>query len=268
MINEVDNLIQDTQPTTQEAPQQQPEVDLNQAQQIDEAAQQAAAPEPEKPKEEGFQARNFRELKAIAMREKVEKERLARELEDIKRQLSQMPQAQERQAMPEASEYEDISLADDEIAEGKHIAKLNKNTRKAIENQRRLEAELEAIRIERKLEREIPDFYQVVTDDNVKAFALLDPALAEVIGSYPNIEKRAKAAYSAIVKAGIHKMADYDTQKELVKQNMSKPKPVTEVAQTGGTSAMSRSLDNYSGDLTDEMKRMYYQEMKRNQQGR
>ena len=213
-------------------------------------------------KQEGFQARNFRELKAAAERERKEKEQLAKRVAEMERLLQNQQQKQADE--PD----EDIGIDDNDLLEGRHVKPLAKEVRQAKREAQKLRAEVEGMKLEREILSELPDFYSVVTKEAVEAYALMDPVSAKMIASHPDIKMQSVAIYGAIKKSDIHNMHKYDTQKELVKQNLGKPKPVPEVAQHGGTSALARGLENYSGDLTDEMKRMYYQEMKRAQKGR
>lgn len=249
----------------QEAAEPAPQAQETAAPQVEQPAEQLQEQPQEQP-QESFQARNFKELKKAAERERKEKEELARQLEEYKRHIEQMQSSPATASVQDSSD--DIEIGADDFAEGRHIQKISKRQQIIAQENKRLQQEVYQMRVERELEKEIPDFYKVVTDENVKAFAMMDPMHAKVLASHPDLKERAQAVYSAIVKSGIHKMddaqPDYSVQKELVKQNLAKPKTGAAIAQ----SPMERSLDNYDGQLTDEIKRKFYAEMKRAQQGR
>lgn len=251
-----------------EAVNEAPEIQEVQAQENEQAAPQEPQGAPqEAPQEEGFQARNFRQLKEAAERERQAKKALEKEVAQLRKQFEQAQQAKE-QTQPQSVDDDDLGIAEDDYAEGKHLKKLSKTTKQTMAEQQRLRQEIEAMRVEREIERTMPDFYQVVTKENVEAFAMMDPLQAEIIGSYPDVLKQSQAVYQAITRNNLHKMHDYDVQKQIIKKNQAMPKPAPETSQGGGTSPLGRAMETYSGDLTDEMKRMYYQQMKSAQKGR
>ena len=93
--------------------------------------------------------------------------------------------------------------------------------------------------------------------------------MAKIISSYPDMKMQAKAVHKAIISRGLHKMADYETPKKLIEHNAKQRPPSTpSVAQTGGDSPLGRAMDYYSGDHTEQMKKMYYEQMKKAQMGR
>lgn len=255
---------QPQQQATQQQPQQQPQ----QQQEIQATSNEAEQTDPttQPQEEESFQARNFRELRNFTQKLKAEKERIAKENEELKKFVAQQ---QNTQAQPMPYDDDDGNFGiDDEIAEKKDVKRVYKTAKQALAEQKRLQAQLYALQVEREIEKEIPDYYSVVNSETVSALRDIDPEMAQVIASYPDLKVQAKAAYKAIKANNLHKMADYETPKKVMQQNKQRPPTTPSTAQQGGETPLARAMDYSGGTLTEQMKKQFYLDMKKAQMGR
>jgi len=215
------------------------------------SVEKETTPEPAK---EGIQARNFRELKAQA-------EKLQRERDEAMRYVQDLTNRQQPQKS-EPEEDLELNLRDDDIAEGKHLSKVGRKLKKLEEQLARYEAQASNSKIEQELRRDYDDFDRVVSAENFKSFALAYPEKAQRLAQSKDLYLTGVALYAEIKNLGLDKTADYDTEKALIKKNMSKPQPgIAYAAQTGGDSPLDRAQQYYDGDLTDEMKKRFYKEL-------
>lgn len=226
MIDDL-NLPADTNPTP-EIPQNDAEVAQEQQEQQQAIAQQQS------PKELN-EERNFR-----ALREKAD--RIQRERDEALVRLKHYEASQN-------VESEALNLGPDDLAEGKHLNK--------VENKiRALEQQL----MESKLRAQYPDIDSVVNDDTIAILKSKHPELAQTIGANKNLYSQAVTAYTMIKQLGISQDATYDADKNLAQRNASKPKPLASVAPQQGDTPLSRA-NAFANGLTDELKKQLHREM-------
>lgn len=218
----------------------------------------------QQPVKETRNAQNFRALKA-------ETERIARERDEAKALIAQYEAEKKSRQLnvPVAPaldyEDEDLSLANDDYAQGAHVKKLAKQM-KAMKQEleaSKQEAQLHAVRAS--LIAEHPDYQKVVSTQNLRALELTYPHLARAI-NMNDPYNAGKACYDLIKQFGIdaEETSKTEVTKALIKENLSKPKPGVSVQGTknANTSPMGRASEFYEGPLTDEMKKIFYQELK------
>lgn len=222
----------------QEQPEQQVEVQAD--------VEEAPAPKPE-PAQESYQAMNFRRLKEI-------NERLERENREYQKMLASQKAAEEPQ------EDLDFSLGADDLAEGKHLSKVQQKI-KRLENQLKQQQQQTYEQLtEARVKAQFPDFEQVVSTDNIKMFSELYPEVAESINAHQDLYKKAVAAYTMIKKFGIIPDESYKADVEKAQKNALKPKPLASVNPQQGESPLSRA-NAFANGLTPELAKQLRKEM-------
>lgn len=206
-------------------------------------------------------AQNFKALKSQA-------ERLAKERDEAKALVAQYEAEKKSRQVPVAPTYEpdeDINLEDDAYAEGKHVKAFSKQLRA-------IKAELEATKREARnmnvrsaLIAEHPDYERVMSSENLQTLELTYPHIARSI-NMNDPYNAGKACYDLIKQFGIDAEETKKTEivKQVIKQNLAKPKPGVASPGTKNTnqSPLGRASEFYEGPLTDEMKKVFYQELK------
>ena len=191
--------------------------------------------QPEPPKESSEQ-RNFRNL-----REKAE--RIQRERDEALIRLRQYEEAQK-------VEPESLNLKPDDLAEGKHINKVESRIK-----------DLEKQLMETRLRTQYPDIDNVVNDTTLSIIKEKYPHLARTIGSSKDFYDQAISAYTIIKEMGIYQEpAPFDSDKAIALRNSNKPKPLASVSPQQGDSPLSKA-NAFANGLTDELKRQLYKEM-------
>lgn len=242
----IDNLETTDEPTT--------EIEVNEPQVASKQTETRAT------QEEGYQARNFRELRE-------EKQRADRERDEaiIKlRVYEQQQQMQQQQApiAPEPDEDFDVSIAPDEIAEGKHVKKLIDEVKRLKSMVKQTEQRSTVMSEEAKLLAKYPDYYKVVTQENIARLQAEDPELAQILGTSTDIYGAKAMAYKAISKSKATTTTEksYDLEKQLIQKNAAKPKPLASLSPQQGDSALSRA-NAFANGLTPELQKQLRMEM-------
>jgi hypothetical protein len=201
---------------------------------------------------EDDQTKNFKQLRKKA--EQVAKERdeaLAR-LRDYEERI--------KQSSPPESESDEFTMQPDELAEGKHISKVQKQLNK-------LREEVRVATTEAKLKAQYPDFDSVVSKENILALRDMYPEIAQALNSSPDLYATAASAYTLIKKLGLNaNAAQYDAEKKIVQANAAKPKPLASVSPQQGDSPLSRA-NAFANGLTDELKTQLLREMEQARRG-
>lgn len=222
----------DTNPTIPmpEVPEIAPDVQPESTEMTEEVQQQ-----PEPPKESSEQ-RNFRNL-----REKAE--RIQKERDEALVRLRQYEEAQK-------VESESLNLKPDDLAEGKHINKVETRIK-----------DLEKQLIETRLRTQYPDMDTVVNDTTLSIIKEKYPHLARTIGASKDFYDQAISAYTIIKEMGIYQEpAPFDGDKAIALRNANKPKPLASVSPQQGDSPLSKA-NAFANGLTDDLKRQLYKEM-------
>ncbi len=217
---------------------------------VAEAPQPAAPAEPvqEKPTNPDIERNlvNLRRAKEQAERERDEAVRYAQQMESRK------------QAEPE----EDLSIHmnPDDLAEGKHITKLEKKYKKLqtefADSQRMMNESI----IEARLKAQYTDFDTVVSAQNIKNLSEQYPELAQTINTSQDLYSKAVSAYTLIKKLGINEADPYAQDKQRVTENLAKPKPIAAVA-AANESSLSQA-NAFANGLTKDLRAKLLEEMK------
>jgi len=237
----------DLEQTEQEEVASQEQGDLNAPQATLESTQQQ---EPPKPTPAAQNNANYE------LRKKSE--RLEQERDEMMRRL----QALEARNNPKPTEEEDysIDLGESDLAEGRHLTKLQKQMRKQQEELVKAQAQMQNLLVETRLKAEHPDIDKVVNSDNLKALSEQYPEVAQMLNSSTDYYSKAKSAYTMIKKFGIHIEDTFGPERELAQRNAAKPRPLVSVSPQQGESPLSRA-NAFANGLTDDLKKQLFKEM-------
>lgn len=214
--------------------------------------QQAQTPQTTKSELEARNIAALREKAFKAERERDEALRYVREMEAKKQQ-------------PIDEDF-DVSLGDDEIAEGKHLSKVQKKI-KAIESQlKKYQQESAMTAVESRIRSNYPDFDSVVSKDNLTSLQNSYPELAQTLLTSTDQYSQAASAYTLIKKLGIDNQGSYEMDKQRVQQNANKPKPLASIASQQGQGALSQA-NAFANGLTKDLKDQLIKEMQESRKG-
>jgi hypothetical protein len=194
------------------------------------------------------QARNFKQLREKADRVSRERDEALSRLREYESRINQATPSK-----PQNQESDDFTMAPDELAEGKHISKVQNQLNK-------LRQEVRVATAEAKLKAQYPDFDSVVTKENVQALRDTYPEIAFTLNSSSDIYATGSSAYTLIKKLGIIPEDNYH-EKQIVHANAAKPKPLASVSPQQGDSPLSRA-NAFANGLTPELKSQMIREMR------
>lgn len=195
---------------------------------------------------------SFRELREKAKRLERERDEAIRENQQYKTHQPTTPQAQEE---------DELHIGNDDLAEGKHIKKVEQRYKKLEQEFQQYKQENAALTAEQRLATEIPGFASIVNKENLDALKDADPDAYEVIAkSGANLYARGKMAYKAIKQAGFLVEDTYVQDRLTAQKNAAKPRPLTSVSPQQGDTPLSRA-NAFANGLTDELKAQLRREM-------
>lgn len=212
--------------------------------------------------EESDAKKSFRELKDAKKRAERERDEYLRRIEE----LEARPRHRESATTPkeQAEEDEEFHLGADDIAEGKHIAKVDKRAQskiKALEDRlAKYESKTAEERAETALRAKYADFDKVVSRDNIDLLSEAYPELARSLHATDDLYTKAVSAYTLIKKFGIYQESPFNSEKAAALKNVAKPRPLTSVSPQQGDSPMNRA-NAFANGLTDDLKAQLRKEM-------
>lgn len=168
------------------------------------------------------------ERNLAAMRKKLEAEEAARrEAERRAEEAYRLMQEKERGIIASVDTVadEEDSVDPDDYLQGKTFQKATKKLKTKQQEQERKVQELneKLAYLEAKAEvAAIKDFYEVLTDDNVKTLARLYPEDYATVMSNPNLTAKSKTLYNMVKNYGIVDPVQQKTQ-ERIDRNKTKP---------------------------------------------
>lgn len=227
---------------------------------VEEAPQQAIEPQPEpevqevqQPVEEAPIAKNFR-----ALRE--QKDKIERERDDYRKRV----QEYENRAVPKQEAIqpdEDIMLAPDDLAEGKHLSKMQTKIKRLEDQLKNFQHQSNEISAETRLKSQFNDFDKVVTEDSIVLFKETYPEIFNTIyTSSSDIYSKGVTAYTMMKKLGIVPESTFNPDKERIQANTAKPRPLASVSPQQGDSPLSKA-NAFANGLTEDLKKQLLKEM-------
>lgn len=218
--------------------------------------EQETAEQPQQPAQQALdpKAENFRQLREAKERIERERDEYAREVQALRSQF------QQPQPAPQPEE-EDIRIGDTELAEGKHLVRLQKQIKELKGQIRQSEEKAAVATTEALLKARYPDFDQVVTKEAIESLKYEHPEIANALASSPDMYSKAASTYTIIKKMGLQPdPALYEMNKQAAQKNALKPKPTASLAPQQGDSPMSKA-NAFANGLTKEMKEQLWKEM-------
>lgn len=188
-------------------------------------------------------------------------ERASRERDEYARRL----QEYENHKKVESPD-EDFSMKEDDLVEGKHLAKYAKRIKQLEEQQRQYVQQNQESTAEIRLRSQHSDFDKVMTLKNIETLSNAYPELAKSINSSQNLYDKAYSAYTLIKKFGIYEENPYEADKQRAAVNAAKPRPLTSVSPQQGDSPLSRA-NAFAEGLTDDLKVQLRKEMEEARRG-
>ncbi len=177
-------------------------------------------------------------------------------------------QAYSNQSVPEKNQQqqpfsaeEELHLADDDLAEGKHIKRYAQKIKVLEEKLKAYEQTTQATTAEVRLRNTFPDFDKVVNTENVELLRDLEPDLAASINANQDLYTKASSAYKLIKKLGIYQEDSFKHEREHAQLNVNKPRPLASVSPQQGESPLQRA-NAFANGLTDELKAQLLKEMR------
>lgn len=184
------------------------------------------------------------------------RETIERQGETIKELTAKQHQYEQRlqnltPVVPQEEEFDINTLPDDYILEAKDVKRMRKKDEKRY-------ADRERRNVARDMRDKYDDFKNVCSPGNIDKLEQNDPYLAQAIANTPDPYSRWELAYNGIKRNGIYKAQDKSQNDEIAGYNASRPKPISQVKSSQSRSALGQA-SAWSGVLSEEQKRAYYQ---------
>lgn len=203
------------------------------------------------PTKEQWEERNIANLREKALRAE-------RERDDALRYVREM-EAKKQQPIAEEIE-EEINLGADEIAEGKHLYKVQQQIKSLKNEIKKYKQESLTSTVENKIRANYPDFDSVVSRSNLEELKNNYPEIVQTLYSSTDEYSKAASAYTLIKKLGIDTMPNYDADKQRVAQNMAKPRPLASIPVAQNPGGALQHANAFATPSKDQMA-SYWKEM-------
>lgn len=229
-------------------------VEVTENQEVEQVEEQPEVQEhPVQPKETA-QAKNFRELRERTERAERERDEYYRKVRDLEARTNNNP-------APVEDDDEEFAIAPDELVEGKHLAKLARENKQIKRELKEFRQQASQMTDETRLKIEFPDLEKVVTTENLKLLEEMEPEVANMIkNSTGSLYERGKGAYKMLKKYGVDTRETYEAEKEIIKKNTSKPKPLASVSPQKGDNPLAMA-NAFANGLTPELEKQLLAEM-------
>ncbi len=203
-----------------------------------------------KPEEESPHQINFKALRA-------EKDRIEREKNEAVRKLEEYERPKQQ---PVQEDDDDMVINDDDLFEGKHYKKIQRQLKKQQEIIDKYQSQVQLTTTEARLKSQFGDFDRVVSEENIKKLRDQEPEIAQTLASTTDMYSKAVSAYKMIKKLGIYVEDNYQADRDVVKQNSLKPKPLASVTPQQGDSPLTKA-NAFANGLTKELKEQLWKEV-------
>lgn len=173
------------------------------------------------------------------------------EIKNFAQMRLQMEQLQRErdEALRKLKDRNDIILGDDDIAEGKHLNRVQQE----IKN---LKEEL----VQTRIKAQYADFDTIVNVDTLAALRDNFPELAATLQDSKDLYTQASAAYTLIKKLGIVPDEEVLINRNRIHNNTVKPRPASSVGPQQGDSPLTKA-NAFAEGLTEDLKKQLFKEM-------
>lgn len=173
---------------------------------------------------------------------------------NLRKQLEQA-QRERDAALRQLQDKNDGVLGDDDLAEGKHLNRV----------QREIKALKEEL-VQTRIKAQYHDFDSVVTMDNLALLRDNYPEIAATLQNSPDLYTQASSAYTLIKKLGLAPDQQEIANRNRAQQNAMKPRPAASVGPQQGEGPLSRA-NAFAEGLTDDLRKQMIQEMNQARKG-
>ena len=173
---------------------------------------------------------------------------------NLRKQLEQT-QRERDNALRQLQDKNDGVLGDDDLAEGKHLNRV----------QREIKALKEEL-VQTRIKAQYHDFDSVVNMDNLNSLRDSYPELMSTLQNAPDLYTQASAAYTLIKKMGIVPDTQDINNRARVQSNTNKPRPASSVGPQQGESPLTKA-NAFAEGLTDDLKKQMVKEMNQARMG-
>lgn len=201
-------------------------------------------------RQETLQAKNFRELREKAESIQRERDEAVRRLQDYENKVNNELQESD----------EDLNLAPDDLAEGKHLSKVGRKIKRLEDQLKQYQQSTHESVTETRLKNQYPDFDSIVNRETIDALRNSHPEIAATLNSNGDLYSKAVSAYTIIKKLGLVQDDSFNKDKEIAQRNAAKPKPLASVSPQQGDSPLQRA-NAFANGLTDDLKSQLLREM-------
>lgn len=245
-VSATDSSIEDVNETGQDT-QHNPELDKS---------NQEDSERIQKTTSEGYQARNFAELREQAKKAERERDEALRRLQQVE---SDRVQQKQKEQESEPNPF-DFGGNDDDLAEIKHLKAIAKRQQELEKRLQQYQQQSTQMTAEARLKSQYQDLEKVVNDENIRRLQEEDPDLAMSLQHNPDPYTKYAAAYKAIKRMGIYQEDNYEADRKRAQVNANKPRPLASVAPQQGNSPLTRA-NAFANGLTSELKSKLIKEM-------
>jgi hypothetical protein len=215
-------------------------------------------PEPEAVPTTPRMDKRLKVLMDKASRMEQERNEAMQRLQDI--ESSRYKPQKNQQAQQSESIDEDINLGPDELAEGKHIALMQKQMRDMKEQLKNYQQQSATQTMQVQLKTKFPDFDKVVSPENVAVLKELHPEIYQTLSSNNDLYSTGASAYTIIKNLGIHVEDVYQEDRARIQKNAAKPKSLATISPQRGDSPLSQA-NAFSQGLTPALQKQLIEEM-------
>lgn len=221
-----------------------------------EVVNQQAAPQPQEETQKEYNMRVMRQKMAEADARAAAAEQRLMELEKNLRS-QQQPQQYETQ------DADDFNIEDDGYPDNKILKKMyskfNKEVQKTKEELAQYKARSESESAELRLKAQYSDFDQVVSEENIKRLAIMEPEMYNSLRYNPDLYGKGKTAYNLIKKFELYDK--YEAVDRKIDANIAKPKNPSTVSPQNAETPLTKVGDYARRTLTKEQKEFYQRQV-------
>lgn len=208
---------------------------------------------------EDKEERNYRALRQKAESVAIERDELARQLQEYR----SVDNSKAEPSVPD--EIEEV-LGSSDIVEGRHLSKMGRKIKNLESQIKNYEQKRDHIDVESRLKSQYSDFASVVSKENVEVLKSQYPEIASTLSSSSDLYSAGVTAYTFIKKFGIidqNPSKDdrfVDQRKKRINDNLNKPRSLSSISPHQGDSPLSNA-NAFANGLTDELKKNLLKEM-------
>jgi len=161
---------------------------------------------------------------------------------------------------------EEINLAPDELAEGKHLKAMQAKMRKMEDALRAQQQQSATVQAQALLKARHPDFDKIVSAENVAVLKELHPEIYQTLSSNNDLYTTGSSAYTIIKNLGIHVEDVYEQDRAKIQKNVAKPKALATISPQRAESPLSQA-NAFAQGLTPALQKQLMEEMQAARRG-